>query len=40
VASELWVWFDDCERHAALLPREAWKVSVCRRAKERIRKAR
>ena len=39
VASELLAWFDDCERHAALLSRESWKVNVCRRAKDRIRKA-
>jgi len=39
IASELSAWFDDCEKHAALLPRERWKVSVCRRAKDRIRKA-
>src|SRR5262245_35722456 len=31
VASELPAWFDDCERHAALLSRESWKVNVCRR---------
>jgi len=39
IAQELWTWFDDCEQHSELLPREAWKVGVCQRAKERIARA-
>ena len=40
IARELWTWFDDCEQHSEILPREAWKVRVCQRAKERIARAR
>jgi len=36
VAREIWMWFDDCEQHSAILPRDVWKASACRRAKERI----
>jgi hypothetical protein len=40
IAHELWTWFDACEQHSEILPREAWKVRVCQRAKERIARAR
>ena len=39
IARELWTWFDDCEQHWSLLDRDAWKVYVCQRAKERIARA-
>jgi len=39
IAQELWTWFDDCEQHSELLPRDVWKVRVCQRAKERIARA-
>jgi hypothetical protein len=39
VAREIWEWFDDCEQHSAILPRDAWKVRACRRAKDRIARA-
>ena len=38
-AQELWSWFDGCEQHCALLEREAWRATVCRRAKNRIANA-
>src|SRR5262245_5473708 len=39
VAEELWDWFDGYQHHATLLPRDAWKVHVCVRAKARIKQA-
>ena len=39
IAQELWTWFEDCEHHSAIQPRDAWKVLVCQRAKQRIAQA-
>jgi len=38
VAQEMWDWFDGYQQHATLLPRDAWKVHVCTRAKARIKR--
>ena len=39
-ASELWTWFDDCEKRAVPVPSQAWKVMASQLAKDRIDQAR